>query len=40
MKEVAKKMEEIGRADFKTWPRIFHNGVFIGGFADLQKIEL
>ena len=24
--------------DYHYWPKIFHNGIFIGGYSDLEKI--
>jgi glutaredoxin len=38
--DVDKKMTEIGRSDYKTWPKIFRNGEFIGGFVDLEKLNI
>ena len=38
IEEVDKKMKEINKEDFKTWPKIFDNkGEFVGGFIDLEK---
>jgi glutaredoxin len=34
--EVQKRMK-IVRKPFKTWPKIFRNDEFIGGFIDLKK---
>jgi hypothetical protein len=33
--EVQERM--VGESDFKTWPKIFRNDEFIGGFIDLQR---
>lgn len=37
VKEVEDEMKRVGREDFKTWPKIFLNGQFVGGFSDLQN---
>ena len=34
---VVRKMKAIGRENYDTWPKIFLNGKFIGGYSDLSK---
>lgn len=31
------KMKKQGHSDYSTWPRIFFNDEFIGGYSDLEK---
>jgi len=38
--EVIERMKSINRSDFTTWPKIFKNGKFIGGFSDLKNIKI
>ncbi len=35
--EVEKQMKKVGKEDFKTWPKIFLNGQFVGGSTDLEN---
>lgn len=35
--EVDKIMASVGRSDFRSWPKIFLNGDFIGGYGDLEN---
>lgn len=35
--QVKNEMKRVNREDFKTWPKIFLNNEFIGGFTDLQN---
>jgi glutaredoxin len=35
-KDILNIMKSINRQDFKTWPKIFKNNIFIGGYKDLQ----
>lgn len=37
MKKVNDEMERVQQQDFKTWPKIFKNGEFIGGYMNLEK---
>jgi glutaredoxin len=32
------KMKQAGKQDYNTWPKIFLNNEFIGGYSDLQSI--
>jgi glutaredoxin len=32
------KLKKQGKSDYSTWPRIFLNNEFIGGFSDLEKL--
>ena len=35
--ELEEKMRKAGKGDYKYWPKIFHNDIFIGGYTDLEK---
>lgn len=35
--EIKKRMKRANKTDFKTWPRIFLNGNFVGGYTDMIK---
>ena len=37
-KEILEIMKKIGKSDFKTWPKIFKNNNFIGGYNDLKNL--
>lgn len=39
IQEINEIMKDIGKEDFKTWPKIFFNGKFIGGYTDLEKMS-
>ena len=37
MEKEKQAMKEANRQDFTTWPKIFFNGKFIGGYNDLKN---